>query len=365
MTIPIFRPTAGDAEAEAVRRVFASGWLGKGPQVSELEREFERRYGGHAVSTNSCTAALSLAYRAFGVHDGDDVIVPTWTFCSTAHAAARLGARVRFADVSSVLCSTAKHYKPLLNRHTRAVAWVGMAGEWLYSSSVALWAKAAEVPLIIDAAHMPDVESWDDYGPAAICFSFHAVKPLGAGDGGMVIFKDERKAEWARRYSWLGIDKSTHERSSESYTSSYDICELGQKCHMNDITAAIVRTQLARFDDDRAKKRRIAAAYRDGLDASIETPNIDDQHGCHLYIVKLPDTPGRNVVKRRLALAGITTGIHYRPLHTFGAYDNHDACPTAERLYGRVLSLPFYPQMTAGEQAYVIAHINEATTAKG
>ena len=155
MQVPLFKTTAGEPELEAVRKVFKSGWLGKGPRVAELEGRYSDLTAGHAVAVNSCTAALELAYRAFGVCGGD-VIVPTWTFCSTAHAAVFAGAHPVFADIDSqTLCATVDTIAPLITDRTAAIAWVAMAGNTKHLFDVACLAKEHGIPLVIDAAHCP------------------------------------------------------------------------------------------------------------------------------------------------------------------------------------------------------------------
>jgi len=355
MKIPLFKPRAGHEAVQAVRKVIYSGWLGKGERVTELEREFERMYGGHAVATNSCTAALSLAYEAFGVTAGALVTVPTWTFASTATAAIRLGGVVAFADINQdTLClDLASSIAP---RQSACLTWVGMAGSASGAEEALHYAGNRCKSLVMDCAHMPPVPLWwNEAGTrVALCFSFHAVKHLGAGDGGMVIFDEPEEAEWARRQSWLGIDRDTHSRSNGAYDWEYDQPQIGEKCHMNDITAAIVLSLLPGLRDDIRNRKRIAKRYCDELE-TVEAPPYVEEHNWHLYIVRSDDRDG---LRAHLTDRGITTGVHYTPLDSRDVYKTWGTCPVAAREYPRVLSLPMYPQMTDAEQSYVIEAVN-------
>lgn len=359
--IPVFKPALGNEEIEAVADVLQSGWIGLGPRTAEFERQFAQFcHVPHAVGVNSCTAALDIAARLLNVGPGDEVVVPTMTFVSTAHVVALNRGTPVFADVESrTLNIDPEDVARKITPRTRAVFVTHYGGRPADVDRVV--AAAGGIPVIEDCAHAAGtfykgrpVGGLGDMG----CFSFHAVKNITTGDGGMLTTRNE---EWARRaiaLRWLGIDRSTWDRTEldRHYWWKYHVEEIGLKCHMNDIAAAIGLVQLRRLDELNSRRRIILRQYFDGLSdvPEIELPPADDdmfQSSWHLFCIRCER---RDDLSADLASHGVATGVHYAPIHLYGCYGNSPTMPVAEREFPRMLTLPLYPDLADGEVQRII-----------
>ena len=361
--IPLFKPSLGEEELDALREVFATGWLGLGPRTGEFERQFADYVGaGHAVGVNSCTAALHLSLGLLDLKPGDEVIVPSITFVSTAHAAAYWGAKPVFADVQpDTLCIDLKDVQQKITPRTRAILPVHYAGPPCDMDEIQPFAAARGIAVIEDAAHAcGSVYKGQKIGSLSplTCFSFHAIKNLSCGDGGMVTTNDETLAKRLREWRWMGISKDTWQRTEQGTTYSwhYTVGELGFKAHLNDIAAAIGLVQLRKLDAANRRRREIAVRYDGGFqDADwIERPPERDtvRSAWHIYHIKVDD---RDALHHYLTDRDITTGVHYSPIHLHPYYRGDGAsCPVAERVSERILSLPMFPDMTDDQVDQVI-----------
>ena len=374
--IQVFKPSLGEEELDALREIFRSGWVGLGPKTAEFERAVAAYVGApHAVALNSATAALHLACAALGIGPGDEVLVPTITFVSTAHAPGYVGARPIFVDVDpQTLAIDLNDARRRLTPRTRAIMPVHYGGHPCDMNAV--WAFAAEHNLLVieDAAHamgadydgkrIGNVDRSD-----AVCFSFQAVKNLCVGDGGMITFKRPELLPTINRMRWCGIDKSTWDRTESiladqaegtrryaNYGWYYEIHELGHKYHMNDIAAAIGLVQLGKLDAMNARRREIAQAYdRAFAGAGWITTPAEPTHGrsaWHNYVIR---TPQRDALNLFLKERSIATGVHYMPIHLQPYYRKQAriSLPVAERVWTELLTLPLYPGLTDEEVDYV------------
>ena len=260
----------GQEEIDAVAEVLRSGWIGLGPKTAEFEKRFSAYIGSaYAVGLNSCTAALDLSMKLLHIGPGDEVIVPTVTFVSTAHAVAyNLGAPI-FADVRpDTLEIDPEDVRRKITKRTKAIVAVHYGGRPVDMDR--LKEAAGGLPIIEDAAHAAGaVYKGKKCGALGFlsCFSFHAVKNLAMGDGGALLTDSKELMERAKRLRWLGIDKGTWDRTEldKSYWWEYVVDEIGLKCHMNDISAAIGLVQLEKLGRTNDRRRAIARLYFDGL----------------------------------------------------------------------------------------------------
>jgi perosamine synthetase len=364
--ISLFKPFFGEDEIEALRPIFSSGWIGLGPKTELFEQEFGAYVGTkYCVGLNSGTAALDLAVRLLGIGRGDEVIVPTVTFVSTAHAVAYNLAQPVFSDVAyDTLCIDPEDVAKRITRRTRAIMAVHYGGR--AADIDRLRAVAGKIPIIEDAAHGTGAfYKGNHVGSlgAVGCFSFHAVKNLAMGDGGALALSDQEMAERARRLRWLGIDKNTWDRSNlgESYWWEYYVDEIGLKCHMNDMQAAIGLVQLKKLKAMNDRRREIVATYYDQLKGieQVELPLPDDdtyRSSWHIFHIKCDR---RNGLATHLSSKGITTGVHYKPIHLYSCYGNQPRLPASERAFDRILSLPLHPGLTDGDVRFVCESIKE------
>lgn len=361
--IPVLKPSCTDAEIEAVTEVLRSGWWGMGLKVAQLEEKFARFTAArYAISLNSATAALHLALKVANVNGGE-VISPALTFVSTNHAVLYNNARPVFADVQpDTLTLDPDDVLGKITPRTRAIIAVDYAGHPADMQALMDIAHTHNLIVIEDAAHAAGA-SYRARPVGCIadltCFSFHAVKNIAAGDGGMVTTFNRFWKERIERLRWLGIDKSTHERSTAGYAWEYDVTELGFKCHMNDLAAALALVQLDRLEETNARRREIATLYTHNLDdldwlhLPVELPGVCSSW--HLYPVRLDR---RDDLADFLKVLGISTGVHYKPSHLYELYAPYRArLPVTEREWTRLLSLPIHPDMSDADVYRVIEGI--------
>jgi perosamine synthetase len=370
VTIPLFKPACGDEEVEAVTRVLRSGWWGQGPETEKFEAEFAVYTGSaHAVALNSATMAMELAARAAGLTNGI-VVVPALTFVSSAQAMQHAGNRVVFADIlERDLCiDWTDAYEKMCEFPD------GEAGEGNWGI-VPVWyggtGTAVSIPspihdaftIIEDCAHAAGSKFTGRRGVAR-AWSFHAVKNLATGDGGMVTTDDEEVAAEVRRLRWCGIDRSTWDRDKDSrvgYGWDYDIPGDGFKAHMNDITAALGRVQLRNLDARNSVRRALAAIYNCDLSGLpwLKTPSVDIGSATHLYVVRVPAERRPDFI-RHLIMNGVSAGVHYKPLsHYKNLFPDArpEETPVTERVWQTLVTLPLFPGMTQGEQEQVITAV--------
>jgi len=346
--IPLLQPSCTQAEIEAVAQVLKSGWWGMGPKCDEFEKRLAYRYKRkHCITVNSCTAALHLALLSHGIGPGDDVIVPALTFISSALAATYCGANVIFADIcEDTLCIDWADVRAKMTNDVKAVVAVDYAG---YPAAIA----SPFYPVIQDAAHSCGGIAYGD----DVCLSFHPVKNLATGDGGAILTNDDEGAERMRALRWVGIDRSTWERSQKKYGWDYSIEEVGFKCHWNDIQAAIALAQLDRLEELNRKRREIAERYWEGLRDVVWNPVGHKQHTWHLYPIRVP-AQYRNGLIDYLLEQGISAGVHYKPLTYYPMYEQ-ETPPVTEREWQKLVSLPIFYDLTMEDQDRVIGAVKD------
>lgn len=367
--IPLFKPSCGEEEIEAVTRVMRSGWWAQGPESEAFEREFaayaDTRY---AVAVSSGTAALRLAAMATGL-TGGIVVCPALTFVSTALVMQQLGNQVVFADIEeSTLTLNWKLAAAELNARNRSPGPRGVVPVW-YAGNVSPlppW-SSTQLPILTrvieDCAHAAGSFLAGSIGRAA-CWSFQAVKNLATGDGGMVTTDDEHVAREVRRLRWLGIDRSTWDRDKDAkigYGWDYDIRAAdGEKAQMSDIAAAIGRVQLRHLDERNAARREIAGIYhRSFSDVPwLSAPEISRDSSAHLYVVRVP-AKDRDRFIQHMITRGVSAGVHYKPLTHYESagrslFGAQAPLPVTERVWQTLVTLPLFPDMTAGELEQVI-----------
>ena len=371
MKVPLFKPYLGKEELNALKEIFATGWIGLGPKTAKFEKQFREYLDVRTcVGTNSATSALDLALKIFDFPSGE-VLVPAMTFASTAQVVDyNSQLKVKFVDVDKeTLCMDINDFQKKVDDSTRAVIPVHMGG---YACDIdamreIINKKSLNVKIIEDCAHCLGGEyksrklgAIGDIG----CFSFEAKKNITTGDGGMIATNLEELESRLRRLRWVGMNRDTWKRISdrESYSWYYEIDELGYKYNMNDIMAAIGIEQLKKLDEINNKKRYIMKRYNKGLSGLIwlSIPeHYDLEKGAHwLYIVKVEQ---RDEFVDYLAKNGITTGVHYMPLHLHPYYKRKYPVklPNSEEVWLRLVSLPLFYEMTDEIVDYVINTIRK------
>lgn len=333
--IPIFKPYYDEREQQAVIKVFESGWIGMGPKTEEFEDVFSKKVGSkYAASVNSCTAALHIAGRMLGLTPGDEIIVPTMTFISTACVANYFEAKPVMCDIKpDTLLIDWDDAKSRITKRTKAIFPVLWAGQNVDHPS------DIDLPIVYDCAQAGG-------GPfnaagKVCCWSFQAVKNIATGDGGMITTDNREDYERIKRLRWLGIDKSTWARTSnnKSYWWEYSINEIGYKYHMNDITAAIGLVQMEKWDEMRAIREKLYKQYSERLKGIVDfIPTSIENTSLYLLVVR---TERRNELSQYLKDKGIATGVHHKPVHLYDFYNEYPL-PVADKEWQKILSLPFY-----------------------
>ncbi len=376
--LPFARPSITETEKRAVLDVLESGWLTTGPRTKEFEARFAEKVGTrHAVALNSATAALHLALEALGVGPEDEVIVPTWTFASSAEVVAYCGARPVLVDVDSqTLNATPEAVLAAVTPRTKAVVAVHIGGMPADIEGMVALLTARGIPVVEDAAHAfpsriggPGGRYAGTFGRAG-AFSFYATKTITTGEGGMLVTDDDAIAERARVMSLHGISHDAWNRYTASGSWYYEIEAPGYKYNMTDIAAALGLAQLDRAEELFAARRELAAWYAGRLGDSdvsdlVELPldSKDGSHAWHLYVIRLQLdrlSIDRARVIDGLKDLGIGTSVHFIPLHMHPYYRRRwdmtpKQYPIATGEYGRVISLPIWPGMSSAEIDRVVA----------
>lgn len=382
MNVPFFRPELSEAEIAEVVDTLRSGWLTTGPRVKRFEEDFRSAVGApHAVAVNSCTAALHLAVEALGLRQGQSVLVPTMTFAATAEVVRYAGAVPVLVDCDPVTLNMD------LEDAERRIAEAGNAvgiipvhvgGLMMDMDAVSAFAERHGLWVVEDAAHAlpaawrrPD-GSWQRCGEgtaAVTCFSFYANKTVTTGEGGMAVTADPALAGRMRMMSLHGLSHDAWGRFSRGGSWDYRILAPGFKYNLTDVAAALGIHQLARAEQMRQDRERLARRYLEALASTeeLELPPVPDDrlHSWHLFPVRIrPEKLAidRNGFIAELKEAGVGCSVHWRPLHLHPYYAETfgwraEDFPAATAVWERIVSLPLFPAMTDAEHEHVVAVI--------
>lgn len=376
MPIPYGRQTIEDDDVAAVVEVLRGDWLTQGPHVASFEEAFARECDApHAVAFSSGTAALHAAAHVAGLGPGEELLSSSITFAASANCAAYVGATPTFADVDPATVNvSAETVRAALTARTRVVVPVHFAG--LPAPVAQIRALVGDgVRIIEDAAHALGARTAD--GPVGSCrhsdmaiFSFHPVKAITSGEGGMVTTRCVELAQRLREFRTHAMvrDSARLERDEGGWYSEQQ--DLGYNYRLTDIQAALGSSQLAKLERFIARRNDLAERYRTLL-ADVEQLELpaaatDGQHHAyHLFVVRHRDGAGaRRRMYDGLRERGILAQVHYLPVylhpwyrHTYG-YEV-GLCPAAEAYYSSCLSLPCFPTLSAEEQERVVDAVRE------
>jgi perosamine synthetase len=376
--IPFHSADVGEEEAQAAAEVIRSGWLTMGPKTIEFEQKFAAYVGAkHAVGVSSCTAALHVALDAIGLKQGDEVLVPTTTFTSTAEVVCYFKAKPVLVDVDAkTLCMDPVDAERHITEKTRAVIPVHYAGQPCDMDAIHAMAKRHGLRVIEDAAHALPA-SYHGIRVGAIseltAFSFYATKTLTTGEGGMVTTDNDDLATRMRMMRLHGIGRDAWKRYSAAGSWFYEVLDTGFKYNLTDIQSAIGIVQLGKCDRMREARAKVARRYSEAFAAEprLEVPTILE--GCetawHVYPLRLNlETLSitRSEMIEKLKKCGIGTSVHFIPLHMHPYYKNtygyrDEDFPVASKQYQRYFSLPIFPGMTGSQIDYVIENVLEIT----
>ncbi len=378
--VPLFRPTLGVEDEDAVVRVLRSGWLTTGPETAALEQEIAAFTDTeYAVATSSGTHAMQLSLMAAGIGEGCEVITSPITFAATVGAIKDVGATPILADIDPTngnLCPKAT--ASAITERTRAILPVHLGGHPTDHESFSALADKHGLKIIEDAAHALEVVARRDSFPVdTACFSFYASKNMTTAEGGMLVTNDAAIADRARELRCHGLSRPIADRHHSTTPWSYDINHRGIKANMNDIAAAMGRVQLAQVPKWHEERREIVHRYVDQLrsESAISLPvGLNDlTHAWHLFAIHVSENQPatlRDKLLQFMTSAGIGCSIHFRPIFDLTAYrplfvDARQYLPQATAWSDRCLSLPLFPTMTSHETQLVIDTLKEAIKSCG
>lgn len=365
--IPVFKPSFGEEELEALREPFKSGWIGLGPKTKEFEKSFAEYIGTKfAVALNSGTAALHLALKVLEIQ-GMEVITTPMTFISTNHAILYNGGIPVFADIESdTLNINPLQVRKQVTSKTKVIIAVHYGGHSCDMDSILEVARERGLYVVEDVAHGCGGEykgkKLGSLGDLA-CFSFHAVKNMSTGEGGMITTDNPEWYERLLKLRWMGISKDTwaREEKDEKYSWFYKVEEVGFKYHMNDIAAAIGLVQLKKLDKMNQRREEITKKYNEGLQQLkwLETPVVKSyaKPSFHNYVIKVDKRDQLNIY---LQEKGISTGVHYFPNNYYEMYRSfRGETPTSDSVWKKLLTLPLFPDLMDEEVDFIIREIKE------
>ena len=390
--IPFSPPRIDQKIIDEVVDTLQSGWITTGPKTKLFEKKLTAYIGNQAtVCLNSATAGMELMLRWFGVGEGDEVIVPAYTYCATANVVLHCGATPVMADVSSNFNVTASNIDKLITTKTKVIMPVDIGGypcdmdalmelvnrndvKAKFQAKSEVQKKLGRILVLSDSAHSIGAEyKGNKVGAIAdvSVYSFHAVKNLTTAEGGAVALNLPKPFDNEAIYKQLCIT-SLHGQSKDALSKTqvgawrYDVAEAGYKCNMTDITAAIGLVELARYDDDTLVKRKnIIDKYHSAFKqySWYEAPPQDCEDyrsSNHLFLLRIK---GINEATRDRIIEGISkeqvsVNVHFQPLPMLSVYKNMgydiNQFPITFDNYQREITLPVFYNLTEEQQDTVI-----------
>lgn len=400
MNIPFSPPDISEAEIEAVAGALRSGWITTGAKTKEFERKIAEYCGTEkAACLNSATSAMELTLRLLGVGEGDEVIVPAYTYTATASVVCHVGARLVMVDTARD--SFEMDYGRLetaITERTKVVIPVDLAGvvcdyrrifeiverkRSLFRPTNRMQEKFGRVIVMADAAHAFGAFQMGENGEKVMCgniadftcFSFHAVKNLTTAEGGSVTWKTREgldNEEIYQKYMRLALHGQSKDALAKTQMGAweYDIVAPYYKCNMTDVMAALGIGQLARYGGLLKRRKEIVKRYDEAIDRWNESHrwkiqrlhHMTDrgQSSCHLYLTRIEGMTEqeRNRVIEQMAQKGIAVNVHYKPLPLLTAYKDlgfHAGdYPNAMGMYENEITLPLHTKLSDQEIAYII-----------
>ena len=372
--IPYGRQWVTQEDIKAVSDVLRSDWLTTGPKVEEFEEAFAAKVGSrYAVALSSGTAALHAAALAARIGPEDEVITTPMTFAATANCVLYQGGRPVFSDVEpETLLVDASKIEEKITPKTKAIIAVDYAGQPCDYDELKSIAKRHNLTLIADACHaLGATYKGRNVGTLAdmTVFSFHPVKHITTGEGGMVTTDDPELAKRVRVFRNHGIT-SDHRERERCGSWFYEMVDLGYNYRLPDINCALGLSQLKRLDQNVSRRRELAALYNKAF-SKIEavrplTQKADRKSSWHLYVVKLDLSKIRATRKdvfSSLRDEGIGVNVHYIPVYWHPYYQKlgykKGLCPVAEKAYEEIVTLPLFCAMSDSDAAQVVSAVKK------
>jgi len=379
--IPYGRQDITQGDIDAVIEVLKSDFLTQGPQVPKFEKEVSRYCGAkYAVAVNSATSALHLACLSLGLGTGNWLWTSPITFVASANCGLYCGAKVDFVDIDPVtynLCTKALKKKLIkakeLGRLPKVVVAVHLGGQSCDMKAIHALSKEYGFKIIEDASHAIGGKYLNE--PIGNCkysditvFSFHPVKIITTGEGGMALTNNNKLAEHMSLLRSHGITRDPSQMTKQADGDwYYQQIELGYNYRMTDMQAALGVSQFKKINNNVSRRHEFATRYNELLKGiPLVTPyqHNDGYSAFHLYIIRLKNRNKHKQVFEYLRKSGIGVNLHYIPVHTQPYYQqtgvNFTDLEQAEQYYKDAISLPLYPTMTDQQQDVIISSLRKA-----
>lgn len=371
--LPFSRPSIGKNEINKVTDCLKSGWITTGALCQEFEGKFRQLTGSKlAISVNSATAGMHITLSALNIGRGDEIITPSMTFASTINMISLLDATPVFVDVDyGTLNINADLIEKKITRRTKAIIPVHFAGAPADMDKINRLARKYNLTVIEDAAHAVGTYykgiHAGGFGHPAI-FSFHPIKNITTGEGGMITLNDAGLEKRLRLLRFHGIERDAWKRYGKGGNPSYDIAGPGYKYNMPDVLAALGLAQMERWREFNHKRERLAGIYSaqlnevSGIDVP-EVPEYDHVHAWHLFVIKVLAL-NRDDFMNRLSDYNIGYGLHFPPTHDLRYVREKYSqtiteLPQTDRAAQKIVSLPLFPDMSEKDANYVCKAIKE------
>jgi UDP-4-amino-4-deoxy-L-arabinose-oxoglutarate aminotransferase len=379
--LPFSRPTITEHDVKAVSEVLLSGWITTGPKNAEFEQKFCDYVGcPGSVALSSATAGMHLVLKALGIGPGDEVITPSMTWVSTINLIVMAGASPVFADIDrDTLMVAADSITRCITPRTRLIIPVHFAGASADMEPIRRLALESDLFVVEDAAHaLGAAYKGETIGcRGTTIFSFHPIKNITTGEGGMFCSDDQEWLDRIRRLKFHGLGVDAYDRHSQGRSPQAEVIEPGLKYNMTDISAVLGIRQLERIDSFNKKRSELATMYGEKLTSvdeilPLSVPSYPLKHAWHLFVVRL-DTDrakiSRDQFMNKLKDRNIGTGLHFRAVHLQKYYRESmsiepGALPNTEWNSERILSLPLFPDMTEDDLDDVIEAIKDILSRK-
>lgn len=367
--IKLSRGCCEEEELQQVKEAFDYGYFGLAYKTDEFEQEIGRYLNTprSVIATNTGTTALHLALDTIGVSQGDEVIMPSFTFAATAQAVKMCGAKPVFCEVhSDTFLMDTDDVKRKISDRTKAVIPVHYAGRPCDMDILMEIHSKTGIRIVEDAAHAFGSEykgrKIGAFGDIT-CFSFDSIKVITCGDGGAVITDDPLFEELSRKKRLLGIDRKTMVTKDWKKRSwMYDVTVPGYRYHLGNINAAIGLAQIKKTDRFIQRRREICHLYDKelhGIKDIERTPDDYDTITPFMYAVRVKEGK-RNLLKDYLMGYDIETGISYIPCHTFQLFHEEEIqLPITDEIFKEILCLPVHPELADEEVIEVSRRIRE------
>ncbi len=364
--IPYGKQTIDQDDIQAVVDVLQSDFLTTGPKIAEFEQTVADYVGAkYAVAISNGTSALHAACFAAGIEPGDEVITTPLTFAASANCVLYCGGTPVFADVDPKTYNIdPEDIQRKITDRTKAIIAVHLAGQPCDMDAIHSIAREHGLIVIEDGAHaLGSVYKGKKVGSMSdmTTFSFHPVKPITTGEGGMIVTDNEDFYKKMILFRSHGITRDDSMMTRNDGPWFYQQFNLGYNYRITDIQCALGCSQMKKLDRFLARRKEIVARYNEAFADcdNIITPYqlSDTESGWHLYIVQVKKCDRRQVFEN-MREKGIGVNVHYIPVYMHPYYQEHGYenvhCANAEEIYSHIISLPLYPGLTSEQQDYVI-----------